>query len=832
ARARLPDMSRLRASSDNSGSLALAADGRPERFDLAIALDDPEGAAVLLPLSGPETRIATADFRARFDRSRGDTWDAAGTVGQLSRSGFTMERAIFDAKGVIDRTGPAAVDARVATTLFGLSHTDRRLSSALGTKVELTGEIGWTAGGAVELGAVTVVTQTATAHVEGTLVATNGDLTLAGRMDLSSDDLSVFAGMAGRALSGQAELRLEGRGRVLGGMFDMALQGDTVDLAIGASRFDPLFAGPATIDLSIERDRTGTRIRAATLTTRTLDISGSADLQTTTGVFDLSARLKDVARFVPVLRGPVAMTVAGTGEDRVWTIESNLNGPGTLRTTATARIPLDGEIRARVGATIDTLQSVIPELPGAADATVDIRQADGGWRIEALVNGPGGIRATVDGDVTAKAGTAALGITGTAPLALANRALAPRSLTGEAMFDLRLEGPFALSSLRGTATIDDARLSLPTLRNAMEDITGRITLTDGLAAYTLSSSLLLGGNVSASGNSALTFPYASDVDLRIGNAAVGDSRLYSSRIDGLIRLLGPLAGGARITGDIVLDETQIQIPSTGFVTGDAADIVRHVEEPRPVHRTRVRAGLVRPDRAANTAAFPMDILLRAPNRIFIRGRGLDAELGGRLRLGGTTANVVPSGQLSLLRGSLDILGKRLTLEEGMAQMQGDFVSVVRLVARSEADGVIVRIIVSGPVSQPDIVFTSVPELPEDEVLSRLLFGRGLAGLSPLQAVQITSAVATLAGRGGAGLIGSLRQSFGLDALDIETDEAGRARLRVGEYISDNLYTDVTVDGQGTSAIHLRLDVSPNVTIKGRAGADGDTGIGLFFERDY
>lgn len=820
---------------DITGTLVLAADRRPERFDLAITLDDPEGDAVLLPLLGPETRVAAADLRATFDQSRGNVWGIAGTVEQLSRNGFTMDRAIFDGEGVINQNVPAAGNARITATLSGLSHTDRRVSSALGAEVELTGQIGWTLGGAVELDAVTLVTQTATARVEGTLLATGGDLTLAGRMDLSSSDLSVFAGMAGRALAGRADLRLEGGGRILGGIFDVTIQGDTFDLAIGDSRFDPLFAGPANLDLSIERDQSGTRIQTGALITQTLDVSGSADLKTDAGVFDLSARLEDAARFVPVLRGPVALTVAGAGRDRVWSIEGSLNAPGTLRTTVTAEIPLDGKISARVGTMIDTFQSVIPELPGAADATVDLLQTDDGWWVEALVNGPGGIRAVMDGSVTAKADTAALRIAGTAPLALANRALAPRSLTGQAVFDLRLEGPLALSSLRGTTTIRGARLSLPILRNAMEGITGRITLTGGLATYDLSSSLLFGGNVNASGSSALTSPYASDIDLRIDNAVVRDPRLYSSRIDGLIRILGPLAGGARIVGDIVLDETEIQIPSIGFVTGGAVDNVRHVKEPRPVYRTRVRAGLVQSGKSANSASatsFPIDISLRAPNRIFIRGRGLDAELGGQLRLGGTTANVIPSGQLSLLRGRLDILGKRLTLEEGAAQIQGDFVPLVHLVAQSEADGVIIRIIVSGPVSQPDIVFTSIPELPEDEVLSRLLFGRGLTSLSPLQAAQIASAVATLTGRDGSGLIGSLRQGFGLDALDIEADETGRARVRIGEYLSDNLYTDVTIDERGTSTIHLHLDVGPNVTIKGRAGSDGDTGIGLFFERDY
>ena len=68
----------------------------------------------------------------------------------------------------------------------------------------------------------------------------------------------------------------------------------------------------------------------------------------------------------------------------------------------------------------------------------------------------------------------------------------------------------------------------------------------------------------------------------------------------------------------------------------------------------------------------LDLTIDAPNRIFIRGRGLDAELGGSLRLTGTTADVIPIGQFNLIRGRLDLLGNRFALNEGFASLQGDF----------------------------------------------------------------------------------------------------------------------------------------------------------------
>ncbi|WP_415836442.1 translocation/assembly module TamB domain-containing protein, partial [Palleronia rufa] len=230
--------------------------------------------------------------------------------------------------------------------------------------------------------------------------------------------------------------------------------------------------------------------------------------------------------------------------------------------------------------------------------------------------------------------------------------------------------------------------------------------------------------------------------------------------------------------------------------------------------------------------FPLDLTIRAENRIFVRGRGVDAELGGQLALGGTTANVIPSGQFDLIRGRINILGKRLVLEEGSVTLQGDFDPRLRLVARTDAGDVTVLIVVEGQATEPNIAFRSEPQLPEDEVLARLLFGKSIENISPLQAAQLASAVATLAGRGGDGIVSRLRQSTGLDDLDVTTDAAGNVGLRAGKYVSENVYTNVEIDSAGEAQINLNLDVTDSITVRGGAANTGETTLGIFFERDY
>lgn len=118
------------------------------------------------------------------------------------------------------------------------------------------------------------------------------------------------------------------------------------------------------------------------------------------------------------------------------------------------------------------------------------------------------------------------------------------------------------------------------------------------------------------------------------------------------------------------------------------------------------------------------------------------------------------------------------------------------------------------------------------MLAQLLFGRDLQSISALQAAQLAAAVASLAGKGGEGIVGRLRKGFGLDDLDLTTDSQGNVSFKAGKYLSKRVYTEVEVDQKGQSKINLNLDLKKNVTVRGSVGADGQSGIGAFIEKDY
>jgi len=314
-----------------------------------------------------------------------------------------------------------------------------------------------------------------------------------------------------------------------------------------------------------------------------------------------------------------------------------------------------------------------------------------------------------------------------------------------------------------------------------------------------------------------------------------DPELYDTRLNGELTLTGPLLQTPRLAGQINLIETELRVPSTGFGGASGLPDLRHVNEPADVRATRERAGLLQKagrSTANGSADLMLDLTISSPNRLFLRGRGLDAELGGEVRMLGSLANLKPAGSFNLIRGRVEILGKRLELDEATLQLEGDLVPYLNIEASTENDGVTAFMLIEGRADDPKVSFTSFPELPEEEVLAQLLFGQNLQNLSALQALQLANAVATLAGRGGDGIISRLRKGFGLDNLDLKATDDGGAAVTAGKYIGKNVYTEITVGQDGKSQINLNLDLSKSVTIKGKAGSDGNTGVGIFLEKDY
>jgi translocation and assembly module TamB len=295
----------------------------------------------------------------------------------------------------------------------------------------------------------------------------------------------------------------------------------------------------------------------------------------------------------------------------------------------------------------------------------------------------------------------------------------------------------------------------------------------------------------------------------------------------------------RLAGRIDVRTIDVNIPDKLPGSLNATD-VRHINVPNadqlklqtPQIKVEQRKAAVQQTAAARKAfVADLDLTISAPSRVFVRGRGLEAELGGTLRVTGTSANPITNGGFDLKHGRLDIIDRRLDFSRGRVRFYNSTDPELDFAAESKSADVTATVLVTGRASAPKISFSSNPSLPQDEILARLLFGKPASTLSPGQAIQVARAVAQFSGNGGHGL-DDVRRSLGISSLDIGTDAKGGAQVGIGKRLNDSIYLGVS---QGTTTnsgqVSVDIEVMKNIKVQGGAGAAGaEVGIGA--EWDY
>jgi len=517
-------------------------------------------------------------------------------------------------------------------------------------------------------------------------------------------------------------------------------------------------------------------------------------------------------------------------------IRPDLRAGGTLSGRAqvdgtasapTANFSIDGSAITVAQLSDQGLQPLQVSANGRfADNTVTLQSASAS-------NGQG-IAIQASGRLPLQGSGLSISANGSAPLTIAQPFLASRgaSISGNARFDVTATGSLANPQANGLVSVSNGSLTDP-LSNLQLNGIGLMAGLNGdrLTIRTARAELSTGGSVEATGSVLLDSAMTADISIRLNSARYTDGETFITRASGQLRLTGGLAFDPLLSGIVNLEKTEIAVPETLAGSAELLD-VKHVRPSAKTRQTLNRIERVTPRGRPNVrpSVLRLDITVDAPNQIFVRGRGLDAELGGRVRVTGPVTDVVPVGAFELRRGRLSIVGQRIDLDEGSIRLTGDLDPLLRFVARTRSDTVEAIITIEGRASDLDVSFSAVPELPEDEVLAQVIFGRSVGELSAVQIARLASIAAELTGGNSPGLVDQLRSGTGLDDLDVTTDSDGNAAVQAGKYLTDKVYLGVQAGSETKATINL--DITDNITARGAVGTDGDSSIGIFLEKDY
>jgi translocation and assembly module TamB len=388
-----------------------------------------------------------------------------------------------------------------------------------------------------------------------------------------------------------------------------------------------------------------------------------------------------------------------------------------------------------------------------------------------------------------------------------------RRMHGQLVVNSKLAGPWSISSLTSNAQINHGKWQDYATGTEISDITAVLTVEEGTLRLTKLQAHAGPGTLSATGSLGLLsegFPI--DLTVTARNARPLASDRLTVNLDANVVLGGLAAEQMTASGRIRINRAEIRIPERMPASIAVLKLSNAVGTP-PVPKANT-------DTALNLA-------IDAPGKIFIRGRGLYAELGGMVHVAGTTINPSPDGGFKLRSGQFTLAGQTLVFNQGSIGFDSGSLTdpSLNFVATSSRNNITASLTVTGSAQHPKIVLSSTPILPQDEILANLLFGKGTANLSPLEIVQIASALASLTGvtTGIDDPLEGARNRFGLDRLSVG---GANPSLEAGRYIAPGVYLGAKqgISG-GTPQATIQIDVSKRLKLEGGVGTGAATSSG-------
>ncbi|MEA3065567.1 MAG: translocation and assembly module TamB [Sphingomonadales bacterium] len=410
-------------------------------------------------------------------------------------------------------------------------------------------------------------------------------------------------------------------------------------------------------------------------------------------------------------------------------------------------------------------------------------------------------------------------------------------LTGVELLDV--SGPVAVGAdARGTLASPQIRGSLRTERARVESaVTGMVIDNVRAAGRFDGSNLVLdsfagttkrGGTVAGRGRFDLAGPkgFGIDIALDAKGAQLLDRDDIKAQVTGPIQIRSDGEDGS-ISGHVDLVSGAFRL---GSVTASA-------QVPRLAVRELNRPPDERPA-PKRLSPWKLDLDVKARNRLMVTGLGINSEWSANLKIAGTVTEPRITGRADLVRGSYDFAGRRFDLERGQIRFLGESPvnPVLDITAEGGVQGLNAVIRVTGRGQQPEIAFTSTPALPQDELLSRLLFGTSITNLSAPEALQLAAAVASLNNSGG-GLdpINAVRAATGLDRLrivpaDITTGQG--TAIAAGKYLGRRVYVEVVTDARGYSATMVEYQITRWLSILSSISTIGRESVNVRVSKDY
>jgi translocation and assembly module TamB len=406
-----------------------------------------------------------------------------------------------------------------------------------------------------------------------------------------------------------------------------------------------------------------------------------------------------------------------------------------------------------------------------------------------------------------------------------------QEMAGVAQIELRAEGSTDKPRITGTIALENGSYENARSGTVLRGVdillraeSGRLTIERAVAGDGEEGKVVAAGWLEI--DPAGSFPFQVDLDFQ--KAKVLRHDWLTAKGEGRVQLKGTFSH-AVLSGEVQVESGEFRIPDRVPPEKPKLEVIEiHGSEPRePLPGKKIEGG----------SGTEFDLRVKSPGRFFVRGRGLESEWRGELRIKGPVDALGINGELTVDRGRFNFLDRRFTLTQGRMVFSGMGPSspFLDVSAQSNTKDMTAHLRLSGPVRSLEIKLSSDPPFPPDEVLSRLLFGQGVSRASPMQALQLAQALNMLSGSNTLDLLGATQKLLKVDQLEVKQsgENKDKTSISAGKYLGDTVYMEVEqkIGPKGTKAL-VDWEIAPHISVETELGADAESGVGLNWKWDY
>ena len=481
----------------------------------------------------------------------------------------------------------------------------------------------------------------------------------------------------------------------------------------------------------------------------------------------------------------------------------------------------------------------------AMDGTVHATLSGDRLNLEASAQGAGGDQASLNAVLPAEASAAPFrfALAKDRPMSgrfAANGDIAPiwnlffsgeQSLGGRVDAHGDIAGTVAAPSISGHASVADGQFEDAVSGVRLRNVAAQVDISpEAVVVQSFTGTDLKSGTLSGQGQINLTKGGASSFTLTVKSFQLLDNETASAIASGTVTLSRNAVGKADLAGQLQIDRADISAEMSRAPTG----VVRMdvVEKNRPGD---LGAGpQTQPE--GREAPLDLDITLRAPGKVFVKGLGLNAEMSLDAQVTGDIGRPVLAGTARVIRGDYDFAGQRFEIDSRSRVALASTPENIRLdLTATRNDPSLTAVVdIKGSAAKPVVTLSSTPTLPSDEILAQVLFGQSAAQLSAVEAAQLAAAVATLASGGGFDVMGGLSKFAQLDRIALGGGDAttGGVTVSGGKYIGSRLYLELTGGGRQGGSAQVEVRATRNLSVISQLGGAPGAKIAVQWRRDY